>query len=84
MGADKFKHFLVCEILVMVLVIAGISCGLGWYSFAAAPVLTMAGGFAKELHDRKTTGFDTWDLVADLFGTVTGLAFIFAGVITNI
>lgn len=84
MGADKLKHFLVCEILTMILVIAGVSVGLGWYSFAAAPVLSMAVGVAKELHDRKTTGFDKWDLVFDFFGTVTGLAFIFAGIITTI
>lgn len=84
MERDKLLHFLVCEILTMIAVIGGISCGLGWYSFAVASVLSMAVGCAKELHDRKTTGFDKWDLVADFLGTVTGLAFIFAGVITTV
>lgn len=68
----------------MLLVIACVSFGFNGWSFLIAPVVTMAIGVGKELHDRKTTGFDKWDLVADFFGTVTGLAFIFTGIITTV
>jgi uncharacterized membrane protein len=84
MERDKLMHFLVCEIMVMLIAIACVSVGLEGWSFLVAPVVTMAVGIGKELYDRKTTGFDKWDLLADFFGTVTGLALIFAGVISTL
>jgi hypothetical protein len=84
MGKDKILHFLVSEIIVMVLVIILNAVGLYGISFAIAPVVTLALGLGKELHDRKTTGFDKWDLIMDFLGTATGLALVFAAIISTI
>ncbi len=80
---DKILHLLVSENLVMVCAVACFAIGLGPWSLAVAPALTLAAGLAKELHDRKTTGFDKWDFVFDAIGTVAGLALIFAATLTT-
>lgn len=73
---DKFLHFIVCENLVMALAIAGRFAGLGNWAYIPAILLTAGAALGKELHDRKTTGFDNMDLVADFLGLFAGLVFV--------
>lgn len=81
MDRDKLLHFIVCETLVMVLSIVGRFIGLGNYAYLAGFLIALIAGVGKELHDKKTTGFDRMDLAADFLGAFAGLVLVFlAGV----
>lgn len=81
MDRDKLFHFLACETIVMVLAIILRLIGMGNWAYLIAFVLALGAGFVKELHDRKTSGYDKLDLAADFLGAFAGLVFVFlAGV----
>lgn len=78
---DKLLHFLVSEIIVMVVDIALRLVGLGNWAYPIAFVVALGVGVGKELYDRKTTGYDKMDIVADFLGAFAGLVLVFlAGV----
>lgn len=77
-GLDKALHFVV-SFLVAVVVMMGV------YYFSADRTLGQVAGFGvamlvgvgKEIMDTNTTGFDWWDVVADLCGAVVAVVFGF-------
>ena len=74
---DKLLHFLVSEIIVMVVDIALRLVGLGNWAYPIAFVVALGAGVGKEIHDKKTTGFDRMDLAADFLGAFAGLVLVF-------
>lgn len=75
MDRDKILHFLACETIVLVVAIIGLLAGLGVWSAPLGFLVSMCAGVCKELHDRKTTGFDRMDIAADFLGAFAGLVF---------
>lgn len=75
MDRDKILHFIACETIVLVVAIIGSLAGLGVWSAPLGFLVSMCAGVCKELHDRKTTGFDRMDMAADFFGAFAGLVF---------
>lgn len=77
-GLDKVLHFVGCFILACVVM-------MGCYYFTADRTLSQCVGFGvamlvgmvKEIADRKSTGVDYKDLVADLCGSVLAVVFGF-------
>ena len=68
---DHVKHFYVCFIASALLLI--IAQWIRWWIIPAV-LLALLLGFAKEIHDIRTTGFDWTDIAADLVGILTSLA----------
>lgn len=77
-GLDKVLHFAVGMVIAIVAM-------MGVYYFSnnrlasqlAGFVVAMAVGVGKELYDRKRTGFDLYDLLADALGAIVGILFGF-------
>lgn len=63
---DKKLHVLVSLILVLALWQV-----IGWWSIPVAILV----GVGKEMYDKKTTGFDKNDLIADGAGIFIGLCY---------
>ena len=69
LGADKVKHFALSFFVQSVGYSVTRATGAGHgSSLALASVVTAVTGVGKEWHDRRTTGFDTRDLLWDAAG----------------
>lgn len=80
MDIDHKKHFIICAIATL------LAFGLYapfvpfWYVFSMCPMLGLGLGIGKEYGDSQASGnkWDLTDIVADLLGTASALAFLLA------